>query len=90
LLLLSVHLFIKDQSLSFRTTMSSKPLAQGKTKAIFAIDGNPGTVRIKSLDSLTAFNAKRKNEIEGKAELASKTTCNVFRFLNECGKLYCL
>ncbi|KAI6214328.1 putative multifunctional protein ADE2 [Aphelenchoides besseyi] len=61
------------------------PLAQGKTKAIFAIDGKPDRVRVKSLDSLTAFNAKRKNEIEGKAEIASKTTCNVFRFLNECG-----
>jgi len=64
---------------------SESPLAQGKTKAIFRISDNSNNVRVKSLDSLTAFNAKRKNEIEGKAEVASKTTCNVFRFLNECG-----
>jgi phosphoribosylaminoimidazole carboxylase/phosphoribosylaminoimidazole-succinocarboxamide synthase len=65
---------------------SDSPIAQGKTKAIYRIDGNSTSVRVKSLDSLTAFNAKRKDEIEGKAAIASKTTSNVFRFLNECGE----
>lgn len=68
--------------------MSEKPIAQGKTKAIFKIEGNSANVRVKSLDSLTAFNAKRKDEIEGKAEIASKTTSNVFRFLNEAGESF--
>ena len=63
----------------------AKPLAQGKTKAIFAVDDNPNVVRIKSLDSITAGNAARRNEIEGKSEIASRTTSNVFRFLKECG-----
>lgn len=64
---------------------ADSPIAQGKTKAIFRIKGNPANVRVKSLDSLTAFNAKRKDEIAEKGEIANKTTCNVFRFLNECG-----
>ena len=63
-----------------------KPLAQGKTKAIYAVDGNEQLVRVKSLDALTAFNAARRSEIEGKSEIASRTTCNVFRYLAECGK----
>lgn len=67
-------------------TDSEKPLAQGKTKAIYAVDGAPDKVRIKSLNSLTAFNAARRNEIEGKAEIASRTTCNTFRYLAECGE----
>ncbi|CAD5228775.1 unnamed protein product [Bursaphelenchus xylophilus] len=63
----------------------SKPLAQGKTKAIYAVSGDDSKVLIKSLDSLTAFNAQRKSELEGKAAAASKTTCNIFRYLNACG-----
>ncbi|KAI6175917.1 hypothetical protein M3Y97_00742600 [Aphelenchoides bicaudatus] len=66
-------------------TADEQPLAQGKTKAIYKIADNSANVRVKSFDSLTAFNAKRKNEIGGKGQIASKTTCNVFRYLNECG-----
>lgn len=64
----------------------AKPIAQGKTKAIYDIPECPEKVLVKSLDNLTAFNAQRKAEIEGKAAAASKTTCNIFRYLNECGK----
>jgi phosphoribosylaminoimidazole carboxylase/phosphoribosylaminoimidazole-succinocarboxamide synthase len=86
----TVHLFLLTKAFfrpqSLLTIMSSdSPIAQGKTKAIFRMEGNPANVRVKSLDSLTAFNAKRKDEIAEKGEIANKTTCNVFRFLNECG-----
>lgn len=67
------------------TSADEKPLAQGKTKAIFATD-NAEHVLVRSLDALTAFNAKRKNEITGKGAIATRTTCNVFRYLNAVGK----
>lgn len=40
---------------------------------------------IRSKDSLTAFNAVRKNELEGKSRIASKTTSNVFEYLQLLG-----
>lgn len=43
-------------------------------------------VLIRSKDQLTAFNAVRKNQLEGKARIANRTTVNVFKFLNEIGK----
>ncbi len=60
-------------------------LAKGKTKAIYAMPENPNWVRVHSFDSLTAFNAKRANEMQGKAAAANKTTCNVFKFLAAAG-----
>lgn len=65
-----------------------KPFAEGKTKAIFKLKNNPDLVLVYNLDSLTAFNAKRRNEISGKAFSATTTTCNVFRLLNSLGKLF--
>lgn len=68
----------------------SKLIAEGKTKQIFshASDEENGAklVLIRSRDTLTAFNAKRKDEVEGKAEYATKTTVNVFKYLTELGK----
>ncbi len=61
-----------------------KEINQGKTKEIFSIE-NTNMVLIKSKDQITAFNAQRKNELEGKAEVATLTTCKVFHFLNELG-----
>uniref|UniRef100_A0AC34GR09 PurE domain-containing protein n=1 Tax=Panagrolaimus sp. ES5 TaxID=591445 RepID=A0AC34GR09_9BILA len=67
----------------------SKLLAEGKTKQIFShpADDENGAklVLVRSRDTLTAFNAKRKDEVEGKAEYATKTTINVFKYLNELG-----
>ncbi|KAI1714340.1 SAICAR synthetase domain-containing protein [Ditylenchus destructor] len=64
---------------------SETPLARGKTKAIFAMKDNPELVLIESFDSLTAFNAKRKDTVSGKAAAATRTTCNVFQFLSGAG-----
>ncbi|PIC43846.1 hypothetical protein B9Z55_004428 [Caenorhabditis nigoni] len=60
-------------------------LAEGKTKQIFGIKGEKDYVLIRSKDSLTAFNAERKNELEGKSRIASKTTTNVFEYLQLLG-----
>uniref|UniRef100_A0A7E4VSF9 AIRC domain-containing protein n=1 Tax=Panagrellus redivivus TaxID=6233 RepID=A0A7E4VSF9_PANRE len=61
---------------------------EGKTKEIFRIPpGDDGTklVLVRSRDTLTAFNAKRKDEVDGKAVFATQTTINVFNYLNDLG-----
>lgn len=65
----------------------NKSIGQGKTKAVYASKTDPSLVLIRSFDSITAFNAKRKNELAGKAIAATKTTCNIFKFLNAFGTL---
>uniref|UniRef100_A0A8R1DSG2 SAICAR synthetase n=1 Tax=Caenorhabditis japonica TaxID=281687 RepID=A0A8R1DSG2_CAEJA len=60
-------------------------LAEGKTKRIFEIKGEKNYVLIRSKDSLTAFNAVRHNELEGKSKIASQTTVNVFEYLQLLG-----
>ncbi|KAE9550924.1 hypothetical protein FO519_005860 [Halicephalobus sp. NKZ332] len=63
-------------------------IGQGKTKQIFKLPNEGGKsdlVLVKSKDTLTAFNAKRKNEVEGKAVSATQTTINVFKYLNALG-----
>lgn len=61
-----------------------KLINEGKTKQIFSIE-NTNMVLIKSKDKITAFNAQRQNELEGKSEVATLTTTKVFSFLNELG-----
>lgn len=64
-----------------------KLLAEGKTKQIFDLSHEqPNNVLVRSKDSLTAFNAKRKDEVEGKSTSANRTTCHVFQLLSTCGK----
>ncbi|KJH47651.1 phosphoribosylaminoimidazolesuccinocarboxamide synthase [Dictyocaulus viviparus] len=60
-------------------------IAEGKTKIIYSIRGHEDFVLIRSKDQLTAFNATRKNILEGKARIANKTTINVFKLLNSIG-----
>ncbi|CAD6190160.1 unnamed protein product [Caenorhabditis auriculariae] len=59
--------------------------AEGKTKQIFAIKGFHDHVVIRSKNDLTAFNAARKDELEGKSKIANSTTCNVFSYLQAIG-----
>ncbi|WKX96894.1 hypothetical protein Q1695_012943 [Nippostrongylus brasiliensis] len=60
-------------------------LAEGKTKVIYAIKSDQDHVLIRSKDQLTAFNAARKDQLQGKARIANNTTVNVFKFLDEIG-----
>ena len=71
-----------------QSAASLELLGEGKTKQIFKLpeeEGNADLVLVKSKDTLTAFNAKRKNEVEGKALSATQTTINVFKYLNALG-----
>lgn len=54
-------------------------IAEGKTKIIFR-DGR--RVVIRSKDDITAGNGRRHHVIPGKGAAATRTTCNVFEFLD--------
>ncbi|KAF7667692.1 hypothetical protein LDENG_00052860 [Lucifuga dentata] len=81
----------QDFSLT-KTTMASTPelkigqkLNEGKTKQIFELVDQPGLVLVQSKDQITAGNAVRKDQMEGKAAIANKTTSCVFKLLQESG-----
>ncbi len=59
-------------------------LAEGKTKVIRAT-AQPGKVLIVSKDDITAGDGAKHDLIQGKAALATRTTCQVFRLLKDCG-----
>uniref|UniRef100_A0A673B530 Uncharacterized LOC115418104 n=2 Tax=Sphaeramia orbicularis TaxID=375764 RepID=A0A673B530_9TELE len=60
-------------------------LNEGKTKQIFELVDQPGLVLVQSKDQITAGNAVRKDQMEGKAAIANKTTSCVFKLLQESG-----
>ena len=53
----------------------------GKTKDIEAVRA----VRLTNKDTITADDGKKKESMRNKGVLATTTTCNVFRLLEECG-----
>lgn len=61
--------------------MKSQKLAEGKTKIIWQAERRSTEVIIESKDDLTAGDGARRVVLPGKAALANKTTCNVFRHL---------
>ena len=63
---------------------SPKLIAEGKTKRILGTD-EPGLVVIESKDDITAGDGAKRDTVPGKAELATRTTANVFRLLKESG-----
>ncbi|XP_070688896.1 multifunctional protein ADE2-like isoform X1 [Pempheris klunzingeri] len=82
----------KDCRLQKNTNMASAPelkigqkLNEGKTKQIFELVDQPGLVLVQSKDQITAGNAVRKDQMEGKAAIANKTTSCVFKLLQESG-----
>ncbi|XP_051951299.1 multifunctional protein ADE2 [Xyrauchen texanus] len=60
-------------------------LNEGKTKQIFELVDEPGHVLVQSKDQITAGNAVRKDQMEGKAAIANKTTSCVFKLLQDAG-----
>ncbi|XP_026800243.2 multifunctional protein ADE2 [Pangasianodon hypophthalmus] len=82
--------FLQDNR--FGTEMAStaelklgKKLSEGKTKQIFELPDMPGQVLVQSKDQITAGNAVRKDQMEGKAAISNKTTSCVFKLLQEAG-----
>lgn len=62
-------------------------LNEGKTKQIFELVDEPGHVLVQSKDQITAGNAVRKDQMEGKAAIANKTTSCVFKLLQDAGEI---
>jgi phosphoribosylaminoimidazole-succinocarboxamide synthase len=60
-------------------------VARGKTKVLYEQPGQPDVLIVHALDSITAGDGARRNEIAGKGRIAAKTTARVFRLLNLCG-----
>ena len=60
-------------------------IAEGKTKILLATKRDPEKVLVLSKDDITAGDGAKHDLIEGKAALATRTTCNVFRLLKACG-----
>ena len=63
-------------------------LNEGKTKQIFELLEPPGQVLVQSKDQITAGNAARKDQMEGKAAIANRTTSCLFKLLQESGKTH--
>ncbi|CAJ1060008.1 uncharacterized protein LOC109991474 [Xyrichtys novacula] len=64
---------------------TGQKLNEGKTKQIFELVDEPGLVLVQSKDQITAGNAVRKDQMEGKAAIANKTTSCVFKLLQDSG-----
>ncbi len=62
----------------------SQLLSEGKTKRIHQAAGNDDLVVVVSKDDITAGDGAKHDVIPDKGELATRTTCNVFRLLKAC------
>jgi phosphoribosylaminoimidazole-succinocarboxamide synthase len=60
-------------------------VTRGKTKALYERPGQPDVLIVQALDSITAGDGARRDEIPGKGRIAAKTTGRVFRLLNLTG-----
>jgi len=60
-------------------------VSRGKTKILYEKPGQPDVLVVQALDSITAGDGARRNEIPGKGRTAAKTTARIFRLLNLCG-----
>ncbi|HYX49943.1 MAG TPA: phosphoribosylaminoimidazolesuccinocarboxamide synthase, partial [Ktedonobacteraceae bacterium] len=54
-------------------------LAEGKTKLIYAYQGDPSLAYMVSKDQITAGDGVRRDELPGKSRWSTITTANVFR-----------
>ncbi|KAG9331884.1 hypothetical protein JZ751_016622 [Albula glossodonta] len=79
-----VHRFPAEMASTSELKVGKK-LNEGKTKEIYDLPEQPGKVLVQSKDQITAGNAVRKDQMEGKAVIANKTTSCVFRLLQQAG-----
>ncbi len=59
------------------------PLAEGKTKLIYAYPGDDTLAYMVNKDQITAGDGARRNELVGKSVWSTITTANVFTILNQ-------
>jgi len=60
-------------------------LTEGKTKRVYRDPAQPDQVIVVSKDDITAGDGAKHDVLSNKGELATRTTCNVFRLLLDCG-----
>ncbi len=84
--LLRAKYFLFFSVLLFPFTLShGEILAEGKTKIVRSYPYDPSLAIFEAKDDITAGDGAKHDIIHGKAELATATTCNVFRLLKKCG-----
>ncbi|XP_059923039.1 multifunctional protein ADE2 isoform X1 [Gadus macrocephalus] len=79
------HTFCKNAMAAAHELKLGQKLNEGKTKEIYSLVDQPGLVLVQSKNQITAGNAVRKDQMEGKAAIANKTTSCVFKLLQEAG-----
>ncbi|MEZ0392398.1 MAG: phosphoribosylaminoimidazolesuccinocarboxamide synthase [Pseudobdellovibrionaceae bacterium] len=65
--------------------MKGDLLYEGKAKKIYSIPGNHHDVLVEYKNSLTAFNALKKGEFEGKGQINREITSLIFQYLKKNG-----
>jgi amidophosphoribosyltransferase len=69
------------------TTAPGRRIAEGKTKIVYAVAGDPALALIVHKDDITAGDGARRDLLPGKGTLSGRTTTNVFRLLQSAGIL---
>ena len=67
------------------TTETGIKINEGKTKIIRQDPDKDGHVLIEAKDDITAGDGAKHDIMQGKAAIATGTTCNVFQLLKACG-----
>ena len=70
---------------SDRATERGEPLAEGKTKVVYAVPSDPALALIVHKDDITAGDGARRHRLPGKGALSGRTTASVFRMLRDHG-----
>lgn len=64
--------------------LATQKLAEGKTKIVYRYEPDSSLAIFQAKNDITAGDGAKHDVIAGKAELATATTCNVFRLLDAC------